>query len=171
MLKRFFGISLISAFLIVNLIGCSGGGTPLATTPAEEPSASNSSSPASNNTGMYGKYLAASDVEEVTGMKELKVKEENITLKFDNSEGTTILEVRFDNASFYEQEVTKNQEYYTPIPEIGDKAAICIPAMPYRITFLKGDHCIMVQTIPKDGILPVDEEQLIAISKIVASRL
>ncbi|HYE68869.1 MAG TPA: hypothetical protein VEA58_09680, partial [Anaerovoracaceae bacterium] len=64
-----------------------------------------------------------------------------------------------------------NEDYYTPVADLGDKAAICIPDMPYRVTFLQGDQTVMVQTIPQDGNLLVTEDQLIALAQIVSSRL
>ncbi|HZK24217.1 MAG TPA: hypothetical protein VFC74_02380 [Oscillospiraceae bacterium] len=103
-------------------------------------------------------------------MTGLTSKEELITLTFYDSENTNILEVRFYNSSFYEQEVGDNK-HYTPVPDLGDQAAIAIPDMPYRVTFLQGEHSIMMQSIPVDGDVPLTEEQLIQLAKIVVSRL
>jgi hypothetical protein len=176
MLIRILIVGLIAVFSLAGLSGCGNGEAPPASgseseEAAEEGVTEESVSEAGSDEGLYGKYLTVADVEEVTGMSGLTSKEEAITLKFLGDDGTVILEVRFDGSSFYEDEVVANEEYYTPVPDLGDKAAICIPDMPYRVTFRKGDHGIMVQTIPKDGNLPVTGEQLIILAKTVSSRL
>jgi hypothetical protein len=148
--------------------GCENNEAPPASTPESEKA---EAVQPESETSLYAEYLTVADVEEVTGMSGLTMKEEAITLKFYNGDGIDILESRFDGSDFYEAEVGANEEYYTPVSDLGEKAAICIPDMPYRVTFQQGDHAIMVQTIPQDGNLLVTEDQLIAIAKIISSRL
>lgn len=175
MLKRILIVCLIAMLLLTLLSGCGSREEPPASSPEsaeeEEGAAGEPVSEAGSDEGLYGKYLTVEDVEEVTGMSGLTSEKEAITLKFFADDGTAILEARFDGSFFYKDEVAANEEYYTPVPDLGEQAAICIPDMPYRVTFQQGDHGIMVQTIPQGTELPVTEEQLIELAKIVASRL
>jgi hypothetical protein len=84
----------------------------------------------------YSKYLTVADVEKATGFKNLTVKNVTINLEFYTSDGIKFLEAKFDDASLYDNEVTKNQKYYESVPGIGEKAGIGLPKMPYRLTFL-----------------------------------
>lgn len=172
MLKKIMILSLVIVLTLAVFSGCENKEKPSASGPeTEESMPEESAEQAGTDADLYSKYLTAADVEEVTGIGGLTSMTESITLKFFTDEGLDILEVRFDGSSFYDEEVGANEEYYSPVSDLGDKAAICIPDMPYRVTFLQGDHCIMVQTIPQDGNLPVTEDQLIALAKIVSSRL
>lgn len=121
----------------------------------------------------YGEYLTAADVEKVTGLTGLKAAEENLTLRFTDSTGAVVYEARFYGSSFYEEEVDGNRDYYTDVPGVRDKAAICIPDSPYRLTFLKGENSVMTQVLAKnaDGQWLLNEEQLISLAKMIASRL
>lgn len=168
MLKRILICGVITMLLLAVSTGCDNEKAPPASSPESEAAVSEQSG---SDTGLYTEYLTVEDVEKATGMSGLTMMEEAITLKFFTDDGTSILEARFDGSAFYESEVGANEEYYTPVSDLGDKAAICIPDMPYRVTFLQGDHTVMVQTIPQDGTLPVTEEQLISLAKIVSSRL
>lgn len=168
MLKRIVICSVMIALLLTISTGCDNKEAPSASAPESEVS---ETAQAGSGASLYAEYLTVEDVEEVTGMSGLSMMEESITLKFYNGDGLNILEARFDGSAFYESEVGANEEYYTPISDLGEKAAICIPDMPYRVTFLQGDHAVMVQTIPQDANLLVTEDQLIALAKIVSSRL
>ena len=159
---------MITLILLALSTGCDNGKEPPASAPESQESAAGQSEP---EAGLYAEYLTVADVEEVTGMSGLTMKEEAVTLEFYNGDGVSILEARFYGSDFYEAEVGANEEYYTPLSDLGDKAAICIPDMPYRVTFLQGEHAVMVQTISQGSDLPVSEEQLIALAKIVSSRL
>lgn len=160
MLKKLYG-SLLLLILLLGLAGC-GGEAP----PATEPEA-----PDGDAGGKYGEYLTVADVEEITGLTGVTTQEEDFRLQFYNDAGANILDVRFKTSDFYEDEVTENLEYYTEIPDIGEKAAIAIPDAPYRITFVKGEHAVMVQTVPGEGGTPLTEEQLIAAARILAERM
>lgn len=170
MLKKNFICSFLILLVFFLLLGCSSNRDPSSSKEESKPSTT-ISSPTSNGTNKYEKYLSIDDVGDITAIENLAVKEESLTLSFYSNDETVVLEAKFYDASFYEEEVGKNQDYYTAIDGIGDKAAICIPGMPYRITFLKGSNCIMLQTIPKDGSLPINEEHLMELAKIIASRL
>lgn len=144
--------------------------------PGSSKPASPSSPPAvqSDQSGKtYGKYLTAADVEKVSGLTGLKAAEENITLKFADSVGTVVYEAKFYGSSFYEEEVGGNRKYYTDVPGVGDKAAVCIPDSPYRLTFAKGQRSVMTQVLGKDdkGQWLLSEEQLVALAKVIASRM
>ncbi len=168
MIKRILICSLMIMLILASFAGCENNESPPASTAeSEEANAEQTESGAS----LYAEYLTVADVEKITGMNGLTMKEEAITLKFYNKEGIDILEARFDGSDFYADEVEANEEYYTPVSDLGEKAAICIPDMPYRVTFLQGDRAVMVQTIPQDGNLLVSEDQLIAVAKIISSRL
>lgn len=123
------------------------------------------------NESHYEKYLTAVDVEKVTGLNGITRKEVALTLEFYNGENEKILEAGFNSPNFYQNEVEKNQAYYTAVPGIGERAGLAIPGTPYRITFLQGRFCVMVQTPLEGGETPVNEDQLIAIGKIIAGRL
>ncbi len=172
MQKRIMILSMIIVLALAVFSGCEDKETPSASVPESEESIPGESAEQSGaEASLYAEYLTVADVEEVTGISGLTMKEEAITLKFYNGEGIDILEARFDGSDFYEAEVGANEEYYTPVSDLGEKAAICIPDMPYRVTFLQEEHAVMIQTIPQGGNLPVTEDQLIAIAKIVSSRL
>lgn len=168
MLKRILIYSVMAVLILAVTTGCANEKAPPASAPESEESVSEQSD---SDAGLYSGYLTVEDVEKATGMSGLTMVEEVITLKFYNGDGTNILEARFDGSDFYESEVGANEEYYTPVSDLGDKAAISIPDMPYRVTFLQGDQTIMVQTLPQDGNLLVTEDQLITLAKIVSSRL
>lgn len=121
----------------------------------------------------YGQYLTAADVEKVSGLGGLKVTDENRALKFTDSAGTVVYEAKFYDSAFYEDEVGGNRKYYTDVSGVGDKAAICIPDSPYRLTFAKGQSSVMTQVLGKDdkGKWLLTEEQLIALAQVIASRM
>ena len=102
--------------------------------------------PVSPNESRYGQYLTVADVEKVTGLKGIARNEIVLTLEFYNGANEKILEASFNNRNFYKNEVEKNQAYYVEISGIGQRAALAIPGTPYRITFLQGDFCVMIQT-------------------------
>ncbi len=120
---------------------------------------------------LYGKYLTVADVEKVSGLKGIIRKEVALTLEFYNAKNEKIVEARFDGPNFYKEEVDKNQKYYTPITGIGEKAAYTLGDTPYRLTFLKGKYCVMVQTPFASAKDPKNKDFLIAIGKIIVGRL
>lgn len=162
--KKSIAVLLAGLLLLAALSGCGG-------------KAAESSAPvsqASETAGaVYGQYLSAADVEKITGITGLKAEENAITLKFSGSDGAAVYEVKFYGSDFYEEEVGKNKEYYTDVPGVGEKAAICIPDSPYRLVFVKGDRCVMTQTLGRDadGKWLLSEEQLISIAKTIESKL
>ena len=120
---------------------------------------------------LYGKYLTVADVEKATGLSRLAGREVAITLEFYDAKGTKIVDVRFDRPSSWDQEVERNKSLYETVPGIGEKAAIAIPAMPYRVTLVKGNYCVMIQSVPVNGKVPLTKDQLLALARVVASRL
>lgn len=126
---------------------------------------------AAGNPSLYDKYLTAADVEKASGLKGVTRKEVALTLEFYNAKNEKIIEARFYSPEFYQDEVGKNQKYYTSLSGIGDKAAYTLGDTPYRLTFLKGKFVVMVQTPFTSAKDPKNMEFLIAISKIIASRL
>jgi hypothetical protein len=122
---------------------------------------------------VYEQYLTAADVEEATGLTGLTATEEGLSLKFAGSDGVAVYEAKFYGTDFYEDEVGANRDYYTDVPGVGEKAAIAIPDMPYRLVFIKGDYCVMTQTLSRnaDGEYLFTEEQLVSIAKVIASKL
>lgn len=167
-------ILLAAALICILLAGCGAKESP---GPESSGAASSGSpsvgQPAEAGGTSYGKYLTAADVEEVTGLTGLKTTEENVTLRFTDSAGNIVYEARFYGSSFYDKEVEGNREYYTDVPGVGDKAAICIPNSPYRLTFAKGETGVMTQVLADDaeGNLLLNEEQLISLAKIIASKM
>ncbi len=123
------------------------------------------------NESPYGKYLTVSDVENVTGLQGVTRKEIALTLEFYNEAGEKILDACFNSPNFYKNEVEKNQAYYGEIPGIGQRAALAIPGTPYRITFLQGEFCIMIQTPLEGGKTILKIAQMIEICSIIAGRL
>jgi hypothetical protein len=126
---------------------------------------------AAGSPGLYGKYLTVSDVEKAAGIKGVTRKEVALTLEFYNAQNQKIVEARFYGPEFYQEEVIKNQKYYTPIAGIGDKAAYTLGDMPYRLTFMKGKFGVMVQTPFGSAKNPKNKDFLITICKIIAGRL
>lgn len=126
---------------------------------------------AAGSDSLYGKYLTVADIEKVTGLKGVIRKEVALTLEFYNAKNEKIVEARFDGPDFYKKEVDGNQKYYTPVPGIGEKAAYTLGDTPYRLTFLKGKYCVMVQTPFQSSKTPGNKDFLIAICKIIAERL
>jgi hypothetical protein len=142
---------------------------PTAEVPANEPAAETPQTTVSN----YGAYISVSDVEEISGIDGIKEVEEPQKIKFTNSNGDIVYEVSFYGDYFYDEEVGGNQEYYTEVVDVGDKAAICLPDSPYRLTFIKGSQSVMTQTLTKnsEGEWILSEEQLVELAKIIASKL
>ncbi len=122
------------------------------------------------NESLFGKYLTVDDVEKVTGLKGISRKEVALTLEFYNG-NEKILEARFDSPNFFKYEVEKNQTYYVEVPGIGERAGLAIPGTPYRLTFLQGKFCVMLQTPLEGGKTLLSIDQLIAIGKILVERL
>lgn len=158
----------ISLFLCIAIAGC--GSKPASGSASKkEPAAAAQETKGS----IYSEYLSVSDVEQAAGLTGLKSEEEGVTLRFTGSDGAVVYEARFYGADFYETEVGGNRDYYTDVPGIGEKAAICIPDSPYRLVFVKGNRCVMTQTLSKDadGEWMLSEEQLIAVAKSIASKM
>lgn len=128
-------------------------------------------SSAAGSSSLYGKYLTKADVEKASGLKGITRKEVALTLEFYNAKNEKIIEARFYGPEFYQDEVGKNQKYYTSVSGIGAKAAYTLGDTPYRLTFLKGKYAVMVQTPFASAKDPKNKEFLIAICKIIASRL
>lgn len=161
----------LSLLLSLALFGCGGGEKKsTAQPPAKEPAKTEASAPNAES-DKYGKYLSAAEVEKVTGLTGLKTVEKDLTISFVGNNDEIVYEVRFYGSDFYEKEVTGNRKYYTDVPGVGDKAAICIPNSPYRLTFAKGDKVLMTQTLAKDEKQKVKEAQLIELAKIIAGKL
>lgn len=120
---------------------------------------------------LYGKYLTVADVEKATGLKGVTRKEVALTLEFYDAKNEKIVEARFDLPDFYKKEVDGNQKYYTPVPGIGQKAAYILGDTPYRLTFVKGKYCVMVQTPYQSAKIPGNKDFLINICKTIAGRL
>ena len=127
--------------------------------------------PVAPNESPYGKYLTTADVEKITGLEGITRKEIALALEFYRGEHEKILEAVFNSPSFYKTEVEKNWDYYTAVPEIGERAGLAISSMPYRITFLQGKFCVMVQTPLEGGKTLLNIDQLLAVSKMIAGRL
>lgn len=161
----------LNLVLGLTLFGC-GGGEKSPTPAPKEQGAVNGQAPAAES-NKYGKYLSVDEVEKATGLTGLKAAEKDTTLSFVDSSNQIVYEVRFYGGDFYEQEVGGNRKYYTDVTGVGDKAAICIPDSPYRLTFAKGQQVLMTQTLTKnkEGKWLVSQEQLIDLAKILASRL
>lgn len=121
--------------------------------------------------GPYSNYLTVMDVQGATAIRGLTVKDTATGLEFDDDKGKGVLEVRFDKPSLYQAEVLKNPAYYKAVAGVGEKAAIAGPGRPYRVTFVKGKFCVIVQSIPQLGKDLLNRDQLIAVAKIVAGRL
>ncbi len=122
--------------------------------------------------GPYAKYLTVTDVEKVTGLSGVTVTETPTSLRFSNRDGKTILEARFSqDRSVFTKEVEKNAAVYQAVADVGEKAAITSPARPYRLTFVKGKQCVIVEAVPQFGRMPLTRDQLIAVAKLVAARL
>jgi hypothetical protein len=119
----------------------------------------------------YGQYLTVADLEKVTDFQGITRKEVGLTLEFYNGANEKILEVNFYSHNFYKHEVEKNQVYYVEIPGIGRRAAQAIPGTPYRITFLQGKFCVMVQTPLEGGKTVLNIDQMVDICKIISGRL
>lgn len=167
------GILLLVFLLAITMAGC-GGGSDSQTLPGTddtEISESETQSPSGDESGIsYAEYLTVEEVEEITGISGLTLNEEPLMLQFLYGEEIAY-EVRFYSMGFYDEEVGGNQEYYTDVPEVGDRAAIAIPDAPYRLTFAKGDYSIMTQTLSQDPGAIVTEAHLIELAKLLASRL
>ncbi len=127
--------------------------------------------PVASNESPYGKCLTTADVEKITGLQDVTRKEIAFTLEFYNDKHEKILEAGFNSPGFYKAEVEKNRDYYVEIPGIGERAGLAIPGMPYRITFLQGKFCVMVQTPLEGGKTLLNMEQLLAVGKMIAGRL
>ncbi len=126
---------------------------------------------AAGSGSLYGKYLTVVDVEKAAGIKGVIRKEVALTLEFYNAKNEKIVEARFYGPEFYQDEVVKNQKYYTSVAGIGEKAAYTPGDAPYRLTFVKGKFGVMVQTPFASSKEPKNKDFLIAISKTIAGRL
>ncbi len=126
---------------------------------------------AAGSGSLYGKYLTVADVEKAAGIKGVIRKEVALTLEFYNAKNEKIVEARFYGPEFYQEEVVKNQKYYTAVAGVGEKAAYTLSDMPYRLTFVKGKFGVMVQTPFASAKEPKNKEFLIAIGKVIAGRM
>lgn len=170
MVKRIKYILLFSLLMTVLLNGC-GKDKETSSSDKEDGKVSEQSEVTNAGTASYGEYLSISDVTDITGISELKLKENFNQLKFYSGEETNVvLDVSFREESFYEAEVGDGK-YYTELSDIADKAAIAIPDAPYRITLLQGDTSVMIQTVPQDSNMKLTEDQLVEIAKLVVSRM
>jgi endonuclease III len=120
---------------------------------------------------LYGKYLTVADVEKAAGIKGVIRKEVALTLEFYNAKNEKIVEARFYGPEFYQEEVGKNQKYYTTVAGIGEKAAYTLGDTPYRLTFAKGKFGVMVQTPFASAKDPKNKEFLMALGKVIVGRL
>lgn len=123
------------------------------------------------NNSLYGQYLTVADLKKVTGLQGITRKDVTLTLEFYNGANEKILEAGFNSPNFYKNEVEKNQAYYVTIPEIGERAAFATCDIPYRITFLQGKYCIMIQTPLEGGKTIINIDQMMDICKIIVGRL
>ena len=150
-MKRFFILMIAFTLLSLALLPCA--------------------SLAAGNTSLYGKYLTVADVEKAAGIKGVIRKEVALTLEFYNAKNEKIVEARFYGPDFYQEEVVKNQKYYTAVAGVGEKAAYTLGDTPYRLTFVKGKFGVMIQTPFTSAKDPKNKEFLIALGKVIAGRM
>ncbi len=169
MVKR-IGFFIMSLFFCFALAGC---GNKANFGSAAEPETAPSAQKSETKGSVYSEYLSAADVEQASGLTGLKAEEDGLSLKFTDNDGAVVYEAKFYELDFFEDEVGGNRDYYTDVSGVGEKAAICVPDSPYRLVFVKGERCVMTQTLAKntDGEWMLSEEQLISIAKSIASKL
>ena len=126
------------------------------------------------DTPAYDKYLAAADVEKVSGLKDLTRKVDGRELRF--YEGTKlVLNVRFQGAKAYKLNRETAEYVKGDVAGVGEAAFYGPAASPQNVLIFKNkDSCVRVYTYieksdPAKTILTVD--QLIAVGKIIVSRM
>ncbi len=132
------------------------------------------------DTKRYETYLTAEDVERISGLCNVRrILFHPLTflgsdLNFINEEGSKILCVEFTKSHQYEMFRTMMpKEFLAPVEGIGDEALISPGQASPIIIFRKGDQAVSLTTTETKGTLKtlLTVEQLIALAKLVASRL
>ncbi len=128
----------------------------------------------------YETYLTAEDVERISGLGNVsRIPFHPLTflgsdLNFIDEEGRKILCVEFTKSHQYEMfRIMMPKDFLAPVEGIGDEAFISPDQASPIIIFRKGDRAVSLTTTEKKGnpTTLVTVEQLIALAKLVASRL
>jgi len=118
----------------------------------------------------FAQYLTIADVEKVTGFSGIEQKLEPSVLHFFRNDGREVLQVRFWNKEYFSTFANDNK--YSPLSGIGEKALLGTPQLPIVLIFAKGRHCVEISTFPEEGLkLFLSLDQLKTIANYIASRL
>ena len=121
--------------------------------------------------GTYGKYLTVADVEKATGLTGVTVTETDNQLKFKLKQ--TILQVQFQGQKVYKLNKETPGYVKAEISGVGEEAFIGpVVNLPYVLIFRQKDYCVrLTDYMDSDGKFVLTMDQLIALGKIIASRI
>jgi hypothetical protein len=121
--------------------------------------------------GAYGKYLTAAEVEKAGGLKGVVMTESGNKLKFKDQH--LILEVQFLGAKTYKLNKETKEYVKAMVAGVGEEAFSGPAADPqYVLIFRQKDFCVRLTAyMNSDGKFVLTMKQLIALGKIIASRI
>ena len=152
---------------------------PVATAQPTKPVAP---TPTANPSGAYEKLLTVADVEQVSGIKGIKVvpydpsKGAGGNLNFATQEGTLVVMANFQGSTFYQQSKSQQGFFKADVTGVGDEAfsgpAQSPTGEPYALWVRKGGQAFALSsffTTAEKNYL--SQDQLRELAKIVLSRL
>ncbi len=126
----------------------------------------------------YAKFITVQDIEKVTGLKGVTPIQKSANadgdLNFARQDGKVILSASFLPASAYAGAKSSQQGFKSPYPGIGEEAFVG-PAgnSPlFILVFRKAAYTVMLNTeLETETKARIPVEQLVALAKIIASRM
>lgn len=126
----------------------------------------------------YLKYLGTADVEKVTELKGIRIvpnsPDADGDLNFVRADGQLILSASFYASSAYGEAKSSKTGFKSAIQGVGEDAFVGPADAPplFILAFRKGIYAVVLNTELDDSNKPIlSMEQLIAIAKIMASRI
>ncbi len=130
------------------------------------------------HTFQYAKFITAQDIEKVTALKGVvpipKSADADGDLNFALSDGKLVLSATFLPASAYAGAKSSKEGFKSVYPGIGEEAFIGPTgnAPIYILVFRKAAYTVMLNTEPESETRArLTLEQLVALAKIIASRM
>lgn len=126
----------------------------------------------------YAKYLAISDVEQVTGLKGVKLIPKNPgddeDLTFATQDGKIVLSVMFLPANAYAGAKSSTDGVKSALKDVGEEGFVGPASGPplYILVFRKAAYTVILNTeLEGEKQVRIPIEKLTAIAKLIASRL
>jgi hypothetical protein len=126
----------------------------------------------------YEKYITTADVEKATGLSAVKLvpktEEADGDLNFAGQDGKIILSVSFYPASAFSSARSSRSGFKSSLKGVGEEAFVGPADGPplYILAFRKGSYTVVLNTELEDkSNARLQSEQLVAIAKLIASRM